>query len=60
MARALLLHGLHSLRSVGLETGLLGVDATSPTGAQHLYESVGFRVRHVWLNYDGLLSEVGG
>jgi mycothiol synthase len=45
LGRSLLLHGLHSLKSAGIETALLGVDSESPTGANRLYESVGFRVR---------------
>ncbi len=45
LGRALLLHGLLSLRSAGMDTALLGVDSESPTGANRLYESVGFRIR---------------
>src|SRR5437762_9396458 len=46
LGRALLLHGLHSLRSAGLETAMLGVDSESLTGATRLYESVGFRIHY--------------
>jgi mycothiol synthase len=59
LGRALLLHGLQSLRDEGMEAGALGVDSENPTGATQLYESVGFRVQDEWLNYGCLLSEVG-
>ncbi len=44
LARALLLDGLQRLRAAGMTTTRLSVDAASPTGATHLYESVGFRL----------------
>lgn len=43
LGRALLLTGMQRLRRVGMSTADLGVDAASPTGANTLYESVGFR-----------------
>ena len=58
LGRSLLLHGLHSLRSSGLDTGVLGVDSTSPTGANRLYESVGFRTRESWFQFRASLDEV--
>ena len=58
LGRALLLHGLHSLRAEGLSTALLHVDADSPTGANKLYESVGFRVRYHDTIMKAPLSEV--
>src|SRR5207247_1180897 len=58
LGRSLLLHGMHSLKSAGTDTALLGVDSESLTGAQRLYESVGFGVRYVWLQYACLLDEV--
>jgi mycothiol synthase len=58
LGRALLLHGLHSLKAAGMKIGMLGVDSINPTGATRLYESVGFRVRDTWLNYECLLEEV--
>ena len=58
LGRSLLLHGLHSLKSAGLDNAILGVDSDSPTGANRLYESAGFRVRHVTLNYRAALSDV--
>jgi mycothiol synthase len=30
---------------------LLGVEADNPTGATRLYESVGFRKLHTWVQY---------
>jgi mycothiol synthase len=44
LGRALLLDGLERLRAAGMTTAKLGVDAASLTGANRLYESVGFRV----------------
>jgi mycothiol synthase len=58
LGRALILHGLHSLKNAGMETALLGVDSTSPTGAQRLYESVGFRTRVREFAYEAQLGEV--
>lgn len=58
LGRSLLLHGLHSLRASGLDTGVLGVDSDSPTGANRLYESVGFRTREIWLQFRAPLAEV--
>ena len=43
LGRAMLLAALHWLKSQGLQTGVLDVDADNPTGALRLYESVGFR-----------------
>ena len=58
LGRALVLHGLHSLREAGLDTALLGVDSESPTGANRLYESVGFRVRSREIAFKRPLEEV--
>lgn len=58
LGRSLLLHGLHSLRTSGLDTGVLGVDSSSPTGANRLYESVGFRTREIWFQFRAPLEEV--
>lgn len=43
LGRALLLAGVRRLAEEGVESVTLGVDATSPTGANRLYESVGFK-----------------
>lgn len=58
LGRSLLLQSLHSLRSAGMDTGVLGVDSTSPTGANRLYESVGFRVREIWLQFEASLADI--
>jgi mycothiol synthase len=58
LGRALLLHGLHSLRSAGIEVALLGVDSQSMTGANRLYESVGFRLRSRELQQECMLNEI--
>jgi mycothiol synthase len=58
LGRSLLLHGMHSLKAAGMDTALLGVDSESPTGAQRLYESCGFRVRSVGLRYIVDLADV--
>jgi GNAT superfamily N-acetyltransferase len=42
--RALLLHSFREFRRRGARRATLGVDAASPTGATHLYESVGMHV----------------
>lgn len=44
LGRALLLHSFHEFRRRSLKAAILGVDATSLTGANRLYESVGMRV----------------
>ena len=44
VARALLLSSFRALRRRGLPAVELGVDAENPTGATHLYESVGMRL----------------
>jgi ribosomal protein S18 acetylase RimI-like enzyme len=44
LGRALLLHAFHELRRRGLSGAGLGVDASSDTGANRLYESAGMRV----------------
>jgi mycothiol synthase len=49
--RALLLHTFREFRRRGLTRATLGVDAANPTGATHLYESVGMHVEQeqiVW------------
>jgi mycothiol synthase len=57
LGKSLLLHGMRSLKEVGIRTALLGVDSESLTGANRLYESVGFTVRHTEVMYTGHLSE---
>jgi len=45
LGRSLLLRGLRSLKEAGVDTALLGVDSESLTGANSLYESVGFTIK---------------
>lgn len=51
IGRALLLAGMLRLRAEGLDTALLGVDATNPTGATNLYRSVGFETVLTYHSY---------
>ena len=44
IARALLARSLRVLKERGMTEAALGVDAENPSGARHLYESMGFRV----------------
>jgi len=46
LGRAMLLSGMHLLRRAGMSNADLGVDASSPTGANTLYESVGFKTAY--------------
>ena len=38
----------------------LGVDASNPTGATHLYEKAGMHVAHEYITYEKMLRKVGG
>jgi len=44
VARAMTVASFGRLRSAGMAEAMLGVDATNPTGALRLYESVGFEI----------------
>ncbi|MEN9937743.1 MAG: hypothetical protein RLZZ387_4322, partial [Chloroflexota bacterium] len=44
LGRAMLLAAMQRLKEAGMDFARLGVDAASPTGANTLYESVGFAV----------------
>lgn len=48
LGRALLLTAFAEFRRRGLRRSVLGVDASNPTGAVRLYESVGMRAEHAW------------
>jgi ribosomal protein S18 acetylase RimI-like enzyme len=52
LGRALLLTSFAEFRRRGLAKAVLGVDATNPTGAVALYESVGMSPEHVGLRYE--------
>jgi mycothiol synthase len=51
LGRAMLLHGLRRLQAAGVQVARIGVDATNPSGAGRLYESVGFRTAATWIHY---------
>lgn len=51
LGRAMLLAGLHALKTAGVETAKLGVDADNPNGALKLYKSVGFYPLHTTVVY---------
>lgn len=46
IARALIARSLQTLKEHGMEQAALGVDSENPTGALHLYESMGYQVAH--------------
>lgn len=48
LGRALLRTAFREFRLRGLPRATLGVDASNPTGAVRLYESVGMRAEHSW------------
>lgn len=48
IGRSLLLRSFAALAERGLGTVMLNVDSTNTTGATHVYESVGMRVRRAW------------
>ena len=58
LGRSLLLHGLRSLKSAGMDTAGLGVDSKNLTGANRLYESVGFYNYSLRLRFECDLEEV--
>ncbi|HKG55808.1 MAG TPA: GNAT family N-acetyltransferase [Candidatus Limnocylindrales bacterium] len=45
LAAALIVSAFEALRAAGMDEAFLGVDAENTSGALHLYESLGFRVR---------------
>lgn len=45
IATALLVSSMNVMRSAGLEAAMIGVDSSSPSGAQHLYRAVGFATK---------------
>lgn len=51
LGRAMLLAGLRRLKTAGMDTVTIGVDAENPNQAHKLYESVGFRKQHANLNF---------
>nr|WP_293086778.1 GNAT family N-acetyltransferase [Okeania sp. SIO3B5] len=51
LGKAMLLSGMERLQDVGMDKAILGVDAENPSGANRLYESVGFRKVHTKIIY---------
>ncbi len=51
LGKAMLLSGMQRLRDVGMDKALLGVDAENISGANRLYESVGFHKVHTNILY---------
>lgn len=45
IATALLARSMQAMKDDGIEAAMIGVDSASSTGAQHLYQSVGFATR---------------
>ncbi len=58
LGKAMLLSGLHKLKSVGMNTARLGVDADNPSGALGLYQSVGFYKVHTSITYMKICQEL--
>ncbi len=54
--KALLLHSFREFRGRGMERATLGVDAANPTGATHLYESVGMHVEQEEIVWEKVLG----
>jgi mycothiol synthase len=57
LGKSLLLSGLHKLKSAGMNTARLGVDADNPNGALRLYESVGFYKVYTRIVYMKVIEE---
>jgi GNAT superfamily N-acetyltransferase len=55
-AKALLLHTFREFHDRGISRVTLGVDATNPTGATHLYERVGMHVELEYVVYEKPLA----
>jgi ribosomal protein S18 acetylase RimI-like enzyme len=51
VASALICASFEALRDAGMTEAALGVHAENPTGAFHLYESLGFEVESMWLSW---------
>jgi ribosomal protein S18 acetylase RimI-like enzyme len=51
VAKALIARSLHLLKDLGMEEACLGVDAENPTGALHVYQSMGFKEVQRYMTY---------
>lgn len=56
LGTAMLNAGMLKLKSDGMDTAMLGVDAENPTGALKLYEAVGFRKGNSSATYEKVLK----
>lgn len=45
VATALLTRSMQAMKEADMEAAMIGVDSSSPSGAQHLYQAVGFRTK---------------
>jgi ribosomal protein S18 acetylase RimI-like enzyme len=57
VARALICASLRQLRDLGMQEAALGVHTENPTGAFHLYESLGYEVRVMATTYQKALPD---
>lgn len=57
VARALICASLRQLRDLGMQDAALGVHTENPTGAFHLYESLGYEVRVMATTYQKPLPD---
>ena len=51
LAKALIARSLQIVKNQGMEQAALGVDAENPSGALHLYKSMGFQEYQRWKTY---------
>jgi mycothiol synthase len=51
LGKAMLLTAMQHLKTKGMDSAILGVDAENPSGALRLYESVGFEKVHTSISY---------
>ena len=56
IATALLAHSMASMKRNGFDAAMIGVDSASPTGAQHLYTSLGFTTKDTGTTWQRELS----
>lgn len=52
VARALICQSIRILRERGMRQAALGVHSENPTGAFHLYSSLGYEIEATWMVYE--------
>jgi ribosomal protein S18 acetylase RimI-like enzyme len=57
LGTAILVQSLHTLRQAGMGAAHLHADAENLTGAMHIYERVGFRLRKTAVAYQKVMRE---